>query len=281
MAAELSALRQLLLREPAVLVRVHEVQGSGPREVGAWMAVGADALIGSIGGGRLEFDAIAQARALLVQPGEAGKAGVEQRRYPLGPSLGQCCGGVVTLSFERLGAADLPGLQARGLAGLPALSVALFGGGHVGRAIVRLLGELPARVFWVDSRDEVFPPELPENVRCEHSDPVQAAVREIDAGAQVLIMSFSHAEDLEVLAACLLRQRERGDLGQIGLIGSKSKWASFRHRLEARGFTAAELDAVRCPIGLPAITGKQPALIALAVVAQLFSQPSSSAGGGC
>lgn len=272
MAAELAALRQLLLREPAVLVRVHEVQGSGPREVGAWMAVGTTALIGSIGGGRLEFDAIAQARALLVQ---AGATGVEQRRYPLGPSLGQCCGGVVTLSFERLGAADLADLQARGLDAAPLLSVALFGGGHVGRAIVRLLGELPARVFWVDSRDEVFPTDLPAMARAEHSDPVQAAVRDIEPGAQVLIMSFSHAEDLEVLAACLQRQRERADLGTLGLIGSKSKWASFRHRLEARGFTPVELDAVRCPIGLPAIAGKQPALIALAVVAQLFSAASA------
>ena len=91
---------------------------------------------------------------------------------------------------------------------------------------------------WIDSREEVFPAELPLNVRCEHSDPVHGAVPTLQAGSRVLIMSFSHAEDLDILAACLKRRRERADLPFIGLIGSKSKWATFRHRLEARGFTA-------------------------------------------
>jgi xanthine dehydrogenase accessory factor len=268
-------LRALLLREPAVLVRVHELQGSGPREVGAWMAVGAQGqLIGTVGGGQLEFDAIAQARALLCRPAAAEDETL--RRYPLGPSLGQCCGGVVTLSFARLGAADIAGLEPRLEAGVQRLPVALFGGGHVARAIVKLLGELPVSVQWFDSRDEVFPAELPETVRAEHSDPVQAAVRDVVPGAHVLIMSFSHAEDLEVLAQCLARQRLHADLRSIGLIGSKSKWASFRHRLEARGFASAELDAVICPIGLPEIKGKQPALVALSVVAQLFANSGSS-----
>jgi len=276
-AAELAALRQLLLHEPAILVRVYAVQGSGPREVGAWMAVGGAELIGTIGGGRLEFDAIAQAQALLLRP--AAKP-MHLQRYPLGPSLGQCCGGVVTLSFERLGASDLAGLDARLQPAQPALPVALFGGGHVGRAIVRQLAALPASVQWFDSRDEIFPEDLPPSVRAEHSDPVQAAVRDVVPGAHVLIMSFSHAEDLDVLATCLLRQRERGDLPYIGLIGSKSKWAVFRHRLEARGFGADELARVTCPIGLPGIAGKQPALIALAVAAQLFALPSAAALAG-
>lgn len=251
-----------------MLVRVHAVQGSGPREVGAWMAVGGAELIGTIGGGRLEFDAIAQAQALLAQP--PAPEPMLLQRYPLGPSLGQCCGGVVTLSFERLGASDLAELDARLQPAQPDLPVALFGGGHVGRAIVRQLALLPARVQWFDSRDEIFPEDLPPSVRAEHSDPVQAAVRDIVPGAHVLIMSFSHAEDLDVLAACLLRQREKADLAFIGLIGSKSKWAVFRHRLEARGFTAQELAGVTCPIGLPGITGKQPEVIALAVAAQLL-----------
>lgn len=267
-------LRALLLREPAVLVRVHALQGSGPREVGAWMAVGAQGqLIGTIGGGQLEFDAIAQARALLCQP--AGAEDETLRRYPLGPSLGQCCGGVVTLSFARLGAADIAGLTQRLEADVQRLPVALFGGGHVGRAIVKLLADLPAQVQWFDSRDEVFPVDLPETVHAEHSDPIEAAVRDITAGARVLIMSFSHAEDLEVLAACLRRRRDSGDLPYLGLIGSKSKWASFRHRLKERGFTAAELDAVVCPVGLTVIKGKQPALVALSVVAQLFENSGS------
>jgi xanthine dehydrogenase accessory factor len=101
---------------------------------------------------------------------------------------------------------------------------------------------------------------------------VQAAVRDLAGGALVLIMSFSHAEDLDVLAACLLRRRERDDLPFIGLIGSKSKWAVFRHRLEQRGFAEDELARVTCPIGLPGIDGKQPEVIAVSVAAQLLQQ---------
>jgi xanthine dehydrogenase accessory factor len=86
----------------------------------------------------------------------------------------------------------------------------------------------------------------------------------------VLIMSFSHAEDLDIVAACLLRQRERGDLPFVGLIGSRTKWATFRHRLEARGFSAAELAHITCPIGLPGIQGKAPEVIAASVAAQLL-----------
>ncbi|HEX2011627.1 MAG TPA: xanthine dehydrogenase accessory protein XdhC [Roseateles sp.] len=260
----------LLAAEPAVLVRVDAVQGSGPREVGAWMAVGRSVLIATIGGGHLEFEAIAQARAILAGGRPAEPPGPLTRRFALGPSLGQCCGGIVQLRFELLGAAHIPGLKAQLADAEPRLPVALFGGGHVGRAIMRLLGELPAEVFWVDSRDEIFPEALPDNVSAEHSDPVQAAVQDLVPGSRVLIMSFSHAEDLDVVAACLQRRRERDDLPFIGLIGSKSKWATFRHRLEARGFSAAELAGITCPIGVPGIGGKQPAVIAVAVVAQLL-----------
>ncbi|HYF41769.1 MAG TPA: xanthine dehydrogenase accessory protein XdhC [Ramlibacter sp.] len=246
-----------------VLVTVHSVEGSGPREPGAWMGVFADRIVGTIGGGRLEFDAISQARELLAASGAPVR-----RRYALGPSLGQCCGGVVHLDFERVGPDDVAALQLR-LA--PDLApVALFGGGHVGRAIVRLLGTLPFAVTWIDSRDEIFPAEVPGHVACEHSDPVHGAVAQLAAGSRVLVMSFSHAEDLDVVAACLQRRRQRADLPFVGLIGSKTKWATFRHRLEQRGFTAAELDAVHCPIGVPGIGGKQPEVIAVAVVAQLL-----------
>jgi xanthine dehydrogenase accessory factor len=179
---------------------------------------------------------------------------------------------VVTLRFEPVTAADLPTLRQR--LTKPASPVALFGGGHVGKALVRLLGTLPFDVQWIDSRDGIFPAEVPANVRCEHSDPVQSAVASLATGSQVMIMSFSHAEDLDVLAACLKRQRERGDLSTIGLIGSKSKWAAFRHRLEARGFQADELARVTCPIGVPGITGKEPEVIAVAVAAQLLLRAS-------
>jgi len=263
------ALASTLAREPAVLVTVAQVQGSGPREVGAWMAVTAAGFIGTIGGGHLEYEGLAQARALLVR-GAVGPA--EEQRYALGPSLGQCCGGVVRLRYEWLGPADIAGLRERLGGEQHWMPVALFGGGHVGRAIVEVLARLPMRVHWVDSRgDEVFPAELPENCRAEYSDPVQAAVQDLTPGSHVLIMSFSHAEDLDVVAACLARQRERGDLPYVGLIGSKSKWASFRQRLEARGFSERELAHITSPIGVPGIPGKQPEVIAVAVAAQLLT----------
>ena len=126
------------------------------------------------------------------------------------------------------------------------------------------------QVMWIDSRDEIFPDELPSNVICEHSDPVQAAVNDLAAGSHILIMSFSHAEDLDIVAACLLRQRERADLSFIGLIGSKTKWATFRHRLEVRGFSEAELAHVTCPIGVDGVKGKEPEVIAVGVAAQLL-----------
>jgi len=263
----LESLLARLASSPAVLVQVAETQGSVPREAGTWMAVFADALVGTIGGGHLEYDAIARARAVLR--GEASMDAGALLRVALGPSLGQCCGGVVQLRFERVEAGDAAALAQR-LGSARLTPVALFGGGHVGHALARVLEPLPFALDWIDSRDGVFPPSVASRVRCEHSDPVQAAVPGLAPQSRVLIMSFSHAEDLDVLAACLKRQREQGDLPYIGLIGSKSKWAAFRHRLEARGFTPDELAHVTCPIGVPGISGKEPEVIAVAVAAQLL-----------
>jgi xanthine dehydrogenase accessory factor len=125
-------------------------------------------------------------------------------------------------------------------------------------------------VSWIDSRDEIFPADLPFNVTCEYSDPVHSAVSSLTSGSCVLIMSFSHAEDLEVVAACLKRQRRQMDLPYVGLIGSRSKWATFQRRLAARGFTQQELAHVTCPIGIAGISGKQPEVIAVAVAAQIL-----------
>ena len=262
----LAGLQQALALESAVLVRVVQTQGSAPRETGAWMAVLHTQVIGSIGGGHLEFDAIAQARTMLA----GAVIPAEPQRVALGPSLGQCCGGVVFLRYELLGPQDAAGLAQRLQA--PTAPVALFGGGHVGQAIARQLAHLPFALHWIDSRDEIFPADTPPNIRCEHSDPVQAAVADIAPGSAVLIMSFSHAEDLEILALCLRRAREQDDLPYIGLIGSKSKWATFRHRLEARGFGEADFARVTSPIGVPGIAGKQPEVIAVAVAAQLLQR---------
>ncbi len=256
-----------LAGQPAVLVRVESSRGSVPREAGTWMAVFADTTVATIGGGHLEYAAIARARSIL-QAGGVNEGEALQEHFALGPSLGQCCGGVVQLRFEAVDAADLPRLS-RAL-DERLVPVALFGGGHVGHALVQVLAPLPFSLTWIDSRDGVFPEDVAPEVMCEHSEPVQAAVHALAPQSRVLIMSFSHAEDLDVLAACLKRQRAQADLPYIGLIGSKTKWATFRHRLEARGFTAAELEQVTCPIGVPGITGKEPEVIAVAVAAQLL-----------
>lgn len=270
----LNAFLKQLHTQPAVLVTVQHTQGSVPRETGAWMAVFAHSVFGTIGGGHLEWDALSQARAHLAGP-TRGPAPWTQRTV-LGPRLGQCCGGALELRFEPVSAADAQSLRQRLQPRLTPL--ALFGGGHVGHAIVQALTPLPFAVHWIDSRDDVFAPDTPSQVQTEHSDPVHAAVRHLTPGSHVLIMSFSHAEDLDVVAACLDRQRERYDLPFVGLIGSRTKWATFGHRLQARGFSLAELTHVTCPIGLPGITDKAPAVIAASVVAQLLLLHAAGAG---
>lgn len=251
-----------LNQAPGVLVSVARVQGSVPREVGAWMLVFERGQIGSIGGGQLELRATEHARECL-----RASAGAQALvRYPLGPSLGQCCGGVAYLRYEPVDAHDAQALQAR--LSTPLTPVALFGAGHVGHALVRVLAELPFAVTWCDSREDAFPPGT--QARCEWVDTPHAAVPTLAPGSHVLVMSHSHAEDFDIVAACLARQRARGDLPFIGLIGSQTKWTSFRKRLTARGFDEADLAQVRCPIGVPGVHGKQPAVIAVAVAAQLL-----------
>lgn len=268
----LNRLLERIQATPACLVTVESTQGSVPRESGAWMALfaGEPEPLGTIGGGHLELQAMQEARQRLADHLAGRPARAAVLRQALGPSLGQCCGGVVRLRFECVGAGDVAGLRQR-LA--PRLHpVALFGGGHVGHALARALAPLPFALHWIDSRDGVFPPEVDADTLCEHSDPVQAAVPTLAPQSLVLIMSFSHAEDLDIVAACLQRQRERRDLPFIGLIGSRTKWATFSHRLQARGFAEAELARVTCPIGVPGIAGKEPEVIAVAVAAQLLQQ---------
>ena len=255
--------------EALVLVTVARTAGSVPREVGAWMTVAASAVTGTVGGGHLEFDAIARARAAL-----AGGELSDEVRYPLGASLGQCCGGVVWLNFKRLQAGDD---LASHLPVVPGRPLALFGAGHVGQAIARIARDLPLALHWIDSREKQFPDEPPApGWRQEVCDPPADAVADLAPGATVLIMSHNHAEDFDIVAACLKRQRERADLAFIGLIGSRTKWASFRQRLEGRGYTEAERAQVCCPIGLAGVVGKQPAVIAVAVLAQILSLPASA-----
>ena len=232
------------------------------------MTVTPDGITGTVGGGHLEFDAIARARTAL----DGGEL-EDEVRYPLGPGLGQCCGGVVWLRFERVASGD--DLQAR----LPRRADAAAGGvrrgpcgpGHRPHRARPAAGPALDR----QPRRTSSPRNLqrPTGTRRRWT-PSPTPWPDLAPGSTVLIMSYSHAEDFNLVAACLKRQRERGDLAFIGLIGSKTKWASFRHRLEARGFTADDLAQVVCPIGVPGVAGKQPAVIAVAVLAQMLALPS-------
>jgi xanthine dehydrogenase accessory factor len=286
MVMDTNLIAQRLALQSGVFITIDSFDGSSPREVGAWMLVLIDDVLGTVGGGNLEFQAIAQARVWLANraplSASEGKDAPadEMRRYPLGPALGQCCGGVVQLKFNYITAANAIKIEAacatihwaRGLNSMP---IALFGGGHVGKALVNVLSTLPCAITWIDSRDEIFPQGLPTHIQCEHSAPVHAAVQSLAAGSHVLIMSFSHAEDLDVVVACLTRLRQHNDLPFIGLIGSHTKWATFRHRLEDRGFSPSEISRITCPIGIDGIAGKEPEVIAVSVAAQLLKLRSS------
>lgn len=263
-----AALRWQAERRPAVVVEVTRSQGSVPREAGTRMLVSADLVLGTIGGGHLELQAIADARALLARGAPAGPG--PERRIALGPSLGQCCGGVLGLRFVALSSCEPAGWPVTP----PRFTLQLYGAGHVGRAVVQLLAALPCRVQWIDERESEFPPELPpRHIEKRCVEPVQAEVAGAPPGAFYLVLTHSHALDLALTRAILAR----GDFGWFGLIGSRSKRASFEHRLRERGFDAALVERITCPIGLPGIEGKEPEVIALAVVAQMLQAAAAPA----
>lgn len=289
MSNNLSSLRRLFGPDAsgapqAACIQVVATGGSVPREVGAWMWVSGTRTYNTIGGGNLEWLAMARARACLAGADVWGEMDV-----PLGPSTGQCCGGRVRLRIAPLDDAELVGQWQGALD--KAWPVMLLGGGHVGRALVRQLALLPTTVYWRDSRDDVFEgvPAAPVDTRdstaslyatcdVEVSQPLSSAVWDAPRGAAVLIMSHSHQEDFEVTVACLQRHAQRADLRFVGLIGSATKWASFRSRLRARGFDEEAIAQITCPIGMEAVRGKQPELIALSVAAQLATVFQADAG---
>ena len=242
----------------AAVVLVTRARGSVPREAGTRMLVAADEVIGTIGGGHLEWLAIDEARALLSRG-----SGKVERQIALGPTLGQCCGGSVELLSTLLADDDpaaWPAADSR-------FSLQLYGAGHVGRAVVKLLSALPCRVRWIDERESEFPPEpLPPHIEKVIADPAEAEVRFASATDHHLVLTHSHELDLRITRAIL----ERGDFASFGLIGSKTKRARFEARLRERGFDQALIDRMQCPIGLAGIRGKEPEVIAVAVVAQLL-----------
>ena len=329
---------------PCVLITVAMVEGSTPREAGAKMVVTLDRQFDTIGGGHLELRAVEVAREMLASCAFDGDVAVRRmERFALGPSLGQCCGGVMHVAFERMNDermnderlnefacmrdlwrngrdswrisaldspsdlsidssidfSDSPAIYDRNgccLHGVPHTvpfnparpchvwvdangrrwlidpylahhaHLLLFGAGHVGAAIVRALADLPCRVTWVDERDAQFPSSYPANVTVEATDTPEAVIDAAAPGTSFLVMTHEHALDLR-LAECILR---RGDVAWFGLIGSITKRMQFERRLTERGVAKERLSRMVCPIGLADIHGKEPAVIAASVVAQLL-----------
>jgi xanthine dehydrogenase accessory factor len=272
MSALVTILRRLLeQQEPVVLVRVIRAKGSTPREAGVSMLVTAASLHGTIGGGRMEWDAIVRARALL-----AGEESAVMLEIPLGPASGQCCGGHVTLSLARAGIAELAELEAAAAAeraGWPL--VLLFGAGHVGKALARALAPLPVRLRWIDGRPDAFPnPQLdgPEVVLTERP---LAEIRAAPPGTAYVVMTHSHALDFELCDAIL----KRGDALYLGLIGSQSKRTRFERGWRKLGRSDDQIARLVCPIG-GTLRDKRPEVIAALTVAELLLallQPAASA----
>jgi xanthine dehydrogenase accessory factor len=255
----LSAVKQL--RDdglPGVLVTVVEVRGHAPRDAGAKMVVGSDHIWGSVGGGNLEEAAVTRARTMIAE-GATQPAMQEAAlsAHAANPHGQQCCGGVVRLLLEPLAARPV---------------VAIFGVGHVGHELARIMSRLEIQLHLVDTRadqlDSLRLADVTEglaDVTVHRSVAPEAVLGRLPRGAHVLVMTHDHAEDLTLCEAAL-RSRH---LGSIGLIGSAAKWSRFKSQLAAEGHSADDIARITCPIGVPDITGKEPAVIAVAVAADL------------
>lgn len=243
---------------PAVLVTLTDVRGHAPRDPGAKLVVSGIGEWGSVGGGNLEACAVERARAMLQQ----GVTKPEFLEFGLNEhvhnSYGrQCCGGTVQLLLEPVPVRP---------------TVAIFGLGHVGYEVARIVSRLDVQVHLVDTRTDVLTEDQEADLRSgpariwRHQPLVPEAVLELlPAGSHLVILTHDHAEDMAICDAVL----RRPGWGSVGLIGSTAKWARFRLKLRQEGHPAVAVDRIRCPMGLPGIEGKAPAVIAISVVAEL------------
>ena len=280
-AERLLSAAQLALKtnQPAVWVTVIASRGSAPRDAGTAFLVTTNSTCGTIGGGHLEWLAIQQARSMLanqtlLQP--LLQTLLHEQAYSLGASLGQCCGGAMTLRYEPLNHNHVQALHTALQAEVKTLY--LFGAGHVAQALVRHLTALPLKIMWVDTRDAmngntpVFPGDLPLDTMIQITtlitDTPEAELTAAPVGSLVLVMTHSHALD-ERLIECALKKASY--FSYIGLIGSTTKRRLFEQRLSQRGVSSAALAQLVCPIGQASSSSqrKQPEIIALGVAAQL------------
>jgi xanthine dehydrogenase accessory factor len=290
-------------RLPCVVVTVVATYGSTPREVGARMVVTREATHGSIGGGRLEHQEIAAARAVLDQPSAPWQRA--HRRIILGPDAGQCCGGIVEVVCELItpseaaimvgigengGAIARPFGSGKAASAQPATmrlhvtgateareivepftrrgpALAIYGAGHVARALIPIVAGLDFDLTWVDVSADRFPDTIPETVAVLATPTPATCAAEAAAGAMHLIMTHDHDLDWAICHALL----SRDDVAFVGLIGSATKRARFVQRFRREGLADDAVSRLVCPIGAPGIAGKAPMAIAVAVAAQLLA----------
>ncbi|MBO0130753.1 xanthine dehydrogenase accessory protein XdhC [Agrobacterium burrii] len=252
---------------PAILVEIESVKGSSPREAGTFMLVSQEALWETIGGGQFEYMAIDHARAML-------RTGAAEDRMdiPLGPEIGQCCGGRTLIRFRRITAEIAAALEAR-LKGeaeqQPA--VVIFGAGHVGKALAEALSLLPLTLTMVETREAELR-DLPAGIASVLTPMPEAFVAKIPANGAAIIVTHDHALDFLIAKEALARD----DLAYVGMIGSKTKRATFAHWLEREGEPPSRLAKLILPIGGTSVRDKRPAVIAALVAAELLQAFSSA-----
>ncbi|HAM18493.1 MAG TPA: xanthine dehydrogenase accessory protein XdhC, partial [Alteromonas macleodii] len=198
----------------------------------------------------LEFDAIARAREYLAK----GEACTELHSYPLSSSLGQCCGGAVKVLFD--------------VCNVHQQHIAIFGAGHVAKALVPILAQLPVRISWIDSREELFPSSLPANVHKVVEEAPESEVRHLDENSWLIILTHDHQLDYRITEQAL----KQPSLPFVGLIGSDTKAKRFITKLTQRGFDDNALARLFTPIGNRDIPGKQPIEVAVSISAQIIER---------
>ena len=252
----------------AVLVEVVEALGSTPREAGAWMVVSAADALGTIGGGQLEFLCMARARESL-----ASGEGVAALDIPLGPEIGQCCGGRVSVSLQRIDDETAKMLRERAVRERALqTAVYVFGAGHVGNALGQALSLLPFRALLVDNRAEEIA-KVPPGVEAKHVAVQEAVVREAKPGSVFVVLTHDHGLDFLIAHEALAR----GDAAYVGMIGSKTKRATFKSWLRDMGFDVGLMDGLTMPIGGSDVDDKRPEVIAALTVAEILRAAAGSA----
>lgn len=246
----------------AAVVEVTEAKGSTPREQGAWMLVSSSSILGTIGGGQLEFLAIAKARELIAENLASGALDI-----PLGPEIGQCCGGRVGLDISIVDEARQSELLRRAEAEDAARPhVYLFGGGHVGHALAAALALLPVRVIVVETRAEALE-GLPPEVERKLTPVPEEQVRTAPAHSAFLVLTHDHALDFLIVSEALARE----DAAYVGMIGSKTKKATFKSWYLKNGGDEARFARLVTPIGGEAVRDKRPEVIAAMAAAEVMA----------